>query len=97
MLFEWDKHKRAASLSKHHIDFEDAKHIFEGPVFESVQHRGGEDRTLAIGRLEGIEIVVVYTVRGNRRRIISARRAHRSERQDYANQLEHAQEREDGF
>jgi uncharacterized DUF497 family protein len=37
--------------------------------------------------MEDVEIVVVYVMRGKRRRIISARRAHRDERKDYANHL----------
>jgi uncharacterized DUF497 family protein len=46
-----------------------------------------EERVVAIGSMDGVEIVVVYVTRGQRRRIISARRAHRNERQDYANYL----------
>ena len=94
MLFEWDEIKRQANLAKHHIDFWDARQVFEGPVFEKVDTRHGEDRILAIGLMEGIEIVVVYAIRGKRRRIISARRAHRDERQDYANRLRGADERQ---
>jgi uncharacterized DUF497 family protein len=90
MLFDWDEPKRQANLAKHLIDFEDAIQIFYGPVFEKSQHRQGEDRVLAIGLMEGIEIVVVYVLRGKTRRIISARRAHRNERQDYANHLRDA-------
>jgi uncharacterized protein len=67
---------------------------FNGPVFERVEHRHGEDRILAIGLMEGIEIVVVYAMRDKRRRIISARRAHRDERQDFANHLRSADERQ---
>jgi hypothetical protein len=37
--------------------------------------------------MQGIEVVLVYVMRGKQRRIISARRAHRNERQDYANHL----------
>jgi uncharacterized DUF497 family protein len=87
MLFEWDESKRQSNLAKHHIDFQDALRIFDGPVFEKASRSRGEDRVLAIGRIEGIEVVVVYVIRGTRRRIISARRAHRDERQDYANHL----------
>ena len=36
MLFEWDESKRQTNLAKHHIDFEDAKRIFDGPVFEKM-------------------------------------------------------------
>jgi uncharacterized DUF497 family protein len=87
MLFEWDESKRQSNLAKHHIDFQDAVRIFDGPIFEKATRSRGEDRVLTIGLIEGIEIVVVYVIRGKRRRIISARRAHRDERQDYANHL----------
>jgi uncharacterized protein len=87
MLFEWDESKRQSNLAKHHIDFQDALRIFEGPVFEKASRSRGEDRIVAIGLIAGIEIVVVYVIRGTQRRIISARRAHQDERQDYANHL----------
>ena len=95
MLFEWDESKRQANLAKHHIDFQDAKRVFDGPVFEKIESRHGEDRIFAIGLMEDIEIVVVYVMRGKRRRIISARRAHRDERQDYANHLRSADQGQD--
>jgi len=66
--------------------------VFDGPVFESKAERRGEDRVVAIGSMEEIEIVVVYVMRGKARRIISARRAHRHERQDYAGHLKRAGE-----
>jgi uncharacterized protein len=95
VLFEWDESKRQANLAKHHIDFQDVTRVFDGPVFERVDSRRGETRVVAIGSIEGIEIVVVYVMRGQRRRIISARRAHRSERQDYANHLKIADQGQD--
>jgi len=95
MLFEWDESKRQANLAKHHIDFRDARRVFEGPVFEKVDSRRGEDRMFAIGLMEGIPIVVVYVMRGERRRIISARRANRDERQDYQNHLEATAKRQE--
>jgi len=85
--FEWDQAKRRANLAKHLIDFADAIRIFDGPTFEKAQRRHNEDRMLAVGMLEDIEIVVVYVRRTGRRRIISARKAHRDERQEYANHL----------
>jgi len=87
MLFEWDESKRQSNLAKHHIDFQDALRIFDGPIFEKANRSHGEDRVLAIGLLEDIEVVVVYVIRGKHRRITSAKRAHRDERQDYANHL----------
>ena len=90
MLFEWDESKRQANLAKHHIDFRDATRVFDGPVFERIDCRHGEDRIITIGLMEDIEIVVVSVSRGKRRRIISARRAHRNERQEYASRLKSA-------
>ena len=90
MLFEWDESKRVANLAKHHIDFRDATRVFDGPLLERFDGRHGEDRIFAIGLMESIEIVVVYVLRGERRRIISARRAHRNERQEYASRLKGA-------
>jgi uncharacterized protein len=87
MLFEWDEGKRQSNIAKHYIDFRDAIRVFDGPVFEIAGSRRGEVRMVAIGSVENVEIVVVYAMRGQRRRIISARRAHRHERQDYANHL----------
>jgi len=93
MFFEWDESKRQSNLAKHHIDFQDALRIVDGAVFEKAARSRGEERIFAIGLLGDIEVVVVYAIRGKRRRIISARRAHRDERQDYANHLTHALQR----
>src|SRR3989442_10678239 len=59
MLFDWDESKRQANLAKHLVDFQDATQIFDGPVFEQARRRHGEDRVLAIGLMEDVEIVVV--------------------------------------
>jgi uncharacterized protein len=93
MLFEWDERKRTANLAKHHIDFPDAAKIFDGPVFEKNDDRYSEERVVAVGLMEDIEIVVVVVNRGAKRRIISARRAHRNERQEYWNRIEGAGQR----
>lgn len=85
MAFEWDDAKNAANIAKHGIDFEDAIRIFEGPVLEKADDRRnyGEIRLIAFGVAEGRELAVVYTMRGGRCRIISARRAHSRERKAY--------------
>jgi uncharacterized DUF497 family protein len=85
MAFEWDAAKNAANIARHGIDFEDAIRIFEGPVLESTDERRdyGEVRIIAFGVVDNFELAVVYTMRGGRRRIISARRAHRRERKTY--------------
>ena len=95
MLFEWDEDKRQSNLVKHYIDFRDAIRVFDGPVFETTDNRRGEDRTVAIGSVETSRSWWFTLMRGQRRRIISARRAHRNERQDYANHLKNAGQGED--
>jgi uncharacterized protein len=82
--YEWDDDKASANLEKHGIAFEDAVVIFGSAVFEVCSITHGEVRIAATGVLAGeLEITVVYTVRGTRYRIISARRARTSERQAY--------------
>ncbi len=85
MEFEWDVAKNAANIAKHGIDFDDAIGIFEGPVLIRTDERRdyGELRMIAFGIIEDRELAVVYTIRGARHRIISARRAHRREREAY--------------
>jgi uncharacterized protein len=85
MLFEWYEEKRLENLTKHGIDFLDAKEIWQGEVLEvpSEQREHGEQRYIAYGLLEGRIIAVVFTWRREARRLISARRARRHERQDY--------------
>lgn len=85
MEFEWDEDKRRLNLEKHGIDFEDAIAIWEGDVVQSVSGQGqyAEERVLAFGLLAGRVICIVFTHRGERTRIISARRARHHEREDY--------------
>ena len=78
--FEWDERKRATNLTKHGVDFELAKLIFEGPTLEGPDDRRnyGERRIGAFG---------VYTWRGRRRRLISARKAGKHEQKIYASRI----------
>ncbi len=85
MDVEWDERKRRANIAKHGIDFVDAARVFGGPVIETEDRRRdyGERRLRALGEFQGRVIYVVYTWRRERRRIISARRASRDERETY--------------
>jgi uncharacterized protein len=93
MEFEWDEIKRQANFEKHGIDFNRARAIWRGEVIDPFDERwiGGELRRLALGIVGEDEIIigVVYTDREDVRRIISARRARRHERQDYQDQFGH--------
>jgi uncharacterized protein len=88
MDFEWHERKRRSNLEKHGIDFRDAIAIFEGHVFTRPDPRAyAEPRHIAVGQIDEIEIVVVYTERRGSIRIISARRANRHERQNYQDHI----------
>lgn len=82
--FEWDENKRRLNITKHGIDFEDAKRVFDDPsayMYRSPQS-ALEQRFVAVGTANGVLVAVIYT-RRERIRIISARIARRSERQAY--------------
>ncbi|MBF0567315.1 MAG: BrnT family toxin [Nitrospirae bacterium] len=85
MSFEWDEQKRAVNLAKHGIDFKAAKFIFDGQTIEMTDTRRdyGEERIGAYGEVNGVLIFVVYTRRGDNRRIISARKAGTHEQKAY--------------
>ncbi len=89
MNFEWDKAKNQSNIKKHLISFEEAQAIFEGEVLTVADDRFhySEERYISFGELvlaDGrIIIAVVHTERGDRTRIISARKANRRERRHY--------------
>jgi uncharacterized DUF497 family protein len=83
--FEWDEEKRQSNLKKHGIDFVRACQIFEGYTveFEDSRYNYGEERFMAIGETGGQVLTVVYTLRGEVIRLISARKAKKNEREIY--------------
>src|ERR1700722_19071948 len=87
--FEWDPRKEAHNVAKHGIDFTTASTIWSGPVYAQPDNRQdyGEARLLAFGIAENRVLAVVFTWRGEARRIISARVAHRRERSLYEEEI----------
>lgn len=81
--FEWDEIKCQSNIRKHEIDFLDAAQALQRPHFAILSPRGGELRILAICPGSGKLLSIVYAPRGTAARIISARRANRSERKKY--------------
>lgn len=81
--FEWDQDKNAANLAKHGISFEEASTIFEGPVYTADDEGSVEEaRERSYGLINGITVIcVIHTDRGEATRIISARKATRTERE----------------
>ena len=62
MDFEWDKSKAAANLSKHSVSFEEAKTIFNDPLyvdFYDPDHSDNEERYLIVGRSNQERLLIV--------------------------------------
>ncbi|MDR6954012.1 uncharacterized DUF497 family protein [Ancylobacter sp. 3268] len=84
--FEWDDDKDAANRAKHGLPLAFGMFVFDGrPRFERASPKivAGEGRTEAMADLTGRVILCVFVWRGRRRRLISVRRAHRSERRAF--------------
>jgi len=85
--FEWDAAKAADNIRKHRVDFEEAATVFGdsvGRIFDDPDHSQAQSRELLIGRSARNRVLIVsFTERGARIRIISARRATKRERHDY--------------
>jgi uncharacterized protein len=81
--FEWDEQKSAWTFETRGFDFTLASRIFDGPILETIDARTeyGEIRIQAIGAAGEDILFVVYTDRDDVRRIISARRADKKERE----------------
>lgn len=87
MKFEWDKNKADKNIGKHRISFDEAKTIFDDPLyvdFYDVDHSAEEERYLIVGKSNrGKLLIVSYAERQDSVRIISAREVTRSEREAY--------------
>ena len=85
-MYEWDERKNQANLEKHGVSFENASRIFDGLVLKNIDERFEyhEVRYKAIGMIEDVALVVIYTLREEKEiRIISARLANKKEREAY--------------
>jgi uncharacterized DUF497 family protein len=91
MESEWDDAKDQANIRKHGISFAEAKHVFDGPVLTRIDDRAdyGEVREISLGLLSPeAPLMVVHTARGEKIRLISARKASRREMVIYYDYLE---------
>ncbi|NJL55855.1 BrnT family toxin [bacterium] len=69
MQFKWNESKAARNLSKHGVSFEEAKTVFDDPLyvdFYDPDHSEDEERYLIVGESnQGRVLIVSYTERGN--------------------------------
>jgi uncharacterized DUF497 family protein len=92
-MFEWDADKEARNLHKHGIRFDFASRVFDDPHWIGIdvsRAQDGEPRHKAIGVIDDTLFAVIFTMRGNARRIISARRTNTKEDRQYADHSQDA-------
>ncbi len=91
MQFEWDEEKAEINLKKHKVGFREAKSVFGDPfsiTIDDPDHSKEEQRFIDIGiSASGKLLVIVYTERENKIRIISCRKATPTERRKYEEQI----------
>ena len=89
LKFVWDSEKAEKNFKKHKVKFETAAEVFldEFSIDDYDElHSDFEDRIKIIGKVENI-LTVIYTERGDRNRIISARKADKNEEEEYYEQF----------
>ena len=89
MQITYDITKRNKTLIERGLDFADAKTLFAGHHFtaEDLRQDYGEVRLISIGLIQERMVVLVWTPRGEDRRIISMRKANEREQVLYAHRL----------
>ncbi len=87
MPYEWDEAKSRSNLDKHEIDFQAIYEFDWDNAVTEPSPRDNELRYIAVGYIRDRLYTVIYTQRGNRRRIISLRNPSRRERRHYERQV----------
>jgi hypothetical protein len=90
MQYEFDGLKRDRTLLERGLDFAHAEQLFAGVHFTSQDLRVdyAEDRFITVGFLQAKLVVMVWTPRGELRRIISMRKANEREKAFYTQYLD---------
>ena len=88
LQFEWDPRENAANRRKHRVSFEDAQTAFydeRARLIPDPDHSEVEDRFVLLGMSQELRLLVVCHCyrEGDVIRIISARKANRSEQSEY--------------
>ena len=84
MDYEWDEAKRLSNLEKHRMDFRDVQRFNWDTASPEFDDYYPEPRWSAVGYIGLTPCYVVYTLRDDRIRIISLRKATAGETRDYA-------------
>ena len=92
LIFEWDTDKAKRNIETHGVSFDEASTTFKDTLSLTIHdplHSDKEDRFILIGSsIKNRLLVVVHTERGNKIRIISARKTTKKERKKYEENAE---------
>ncbi len=84
MEFEYDPQKSQLNKKKHRIDFDDSKHLWDDMERLQIQAKSDTEPRFALIAIYETKLwIAFYTIRNNRIRIISVRRARKGERRLY--------------
>ncbi len=87
LLFEWDPNKNRKNIKIHGISFDEASTVFRDTLSLTISdplHSDEEERQILIGNTSKNRLlVIIHTERGDKIRIISARKAAKKERKQY--------------
>lgn len=87
LLFEWDTDKAKKNIKVHGVSFDEASTVFKDNLSLTIYdplHSEEEDRLILIGNsCKNRLLVIVHMERGDKIRIITARKATKKERKQY--------------
>lgn len=87
LTFEWDEGNQDKNWNKHNVYYREIEEVFFNrpiKIFPDFQHSQTEHRFLAYGKTNtGDLLTVVFTIRDQKLRVISARRQNKKERHIY--------------
>lgn len=88
--FDWDRGNKQKNWEKHQVDYTECEQVFfNKPLLlsEGSQHSAQEKRYYVLGRSDMHRpLFIVFTIRGNKIRVISARDQSKKERKIYEQQ-----------
>lgn len=86
-LFDWDKNNRGKIERKHHVSVSEVEQTFEKEskfIFDDETHSELEKRYVLFGTTdEGRRLSIVFILRGDKIRVVTARDMSRRERKAY--------------
>ena len=90
MEIEFDPYKREKTMAERGIDFARAADVFAGRHFTAEDEREDytEPRYITVGKLDNRMVIMVWTPRGEIRRIISMRKANEREQARFGHRLD---------